>query len=71
MKRRLLRELGRALVIGSREELAAALDAAIEPDGMVWERLSDVVIGWIVDPLISGRAEVVAGIRDALDQVDG
>lgn len=69
MKRRLLRELGRALVMGNKKQLTEALDAAIEPHGLMWERVSDVVIGWVVEPLIDGREEVIAGIRDALDQV--
>lgn len=69
MKTRLLRELGRALVMGDRDQLTEALDAAIEPHGLMWERVSDVVIGWVVDPIIEGREEVIAGIRDALDQV--
>ncbi|MGA0417267.1 MAG: hypothetical protein ACO3O1_06460 [Ilumatobacteraceae bacterium] len=69
MKTRLLRELGRALVMGDRDQLTNALDAAIEPHGLMWERVSDVVIGWVVDPIIDGREEVIAGIRDALDQV--
>jgi|TARA_Y100001973_G_C5181222_1_gene325041 hypothetical protein len=71
IKRRILRELGRALVLGNRSELTQALDEAIEPKGLMWERLSDVVIAWTVEPIIAGRAEVVAGIRDALEQVDG
>lgn len=70
MKTRLLRELGRALVMGDRDQLTNALDAAIEPHGLMWERVSDVVIGWVVDPIIEGREEVIAGIRDALDQVE-
>ena len=69
MKTRLLRELGRALVMGDRDQLTNALDAAIEPHGPMWERVSDVVIDWVVDPIIEGREEVIAGIRDALDQV--
>ncbi len=71
IKTRELRELGRALVTGSAEELTEALDAAIEPKGLMWERISDVVIAWTVEPIIKGRAEVIAGIRDALEQVDG
>jgi phosphate/sulfate permease len=70
IKTRELRELGRALVTGSAEELTEALDAAIEPKGLMWERISDVVIAWVVQPIIAGRAEVIAGIRDALEQVD-
>ena len=71
MKTRLWRELGRALVIGNAEQLTSALDAVIEPKGLMWERVSDVVIAWTVEPIIKGRAEVIAGIREALDQVDG
>ena len=70
IKTRELRELGRALVTGSAEELTEALDAAIEPKGLMWERISDVVIAWVVQPIVAGRAEVIAGIRDALEQVD-
>ena len=70
-KTRLLRELGRALVTGTAEELTEALDAAIEPKGLMFERISDVVIAWVVQPIIAGRAEVIAGIREALEQVDG
>ena len=70
IKTRLLRELGRALVVGNADELAAALDRCIEPQGKVWERLSDVVIGWVVEPIVAGRAEVIAGIKDALEQVE-
>ena len=71
IKTRVLRELGRALVMGTAQDLTDALDAVIEPKGAMWERVSDLAIAWIVEPLIAGRAEVVAGIRDALEQVDG
>tara|TARA_R110000822_G_scaffold175145_2_gene314854 strand:+ start:736 stop:957 length:222 start_codon:yes stop_codon:yes gene_type:complete len=70
IKTRELRELGRALVTGTADELTEALDAAIEPKGLMWERISDVVIAWVVQPIVAGRAEVIAGIRDALEQVD-
>jgi len=70
IKTRVLRELGRALVMGSARELTDALDAAIEPRGAMWERVSDLAIAWVVEPIIAGRAEVLAGIRDALEQVD-
>jgi len=71
IKTRVLRELGRALVLGAAQDLTDALDAVIEPKGAMWERVSDLAIAWVVAPIIAGRAEVVAGIRDALEQVDG
>ena len=71
IKTRDLRELGRALVMGTAQDLTEALDAVIEPRGHMWERVSDLAIAWVVEPIIAGRAEVVAGIRDALEQVEG
>ena len=70
-KRRILRELGRALVIGTADQIVDALDEAIEPKGVMFERVSDVVIRWMAEPIVEGRAEIIAGIRDALEQVDG
>ena len=62
MNKRQLRSLGRALIAGTRDELIAALDEAIEPKGLMWERISDIIIGWVAAP-IEGRAEVIQGIR--------
>jgi len=71
MNKRQLRSLGRALIAGTRDELIAALDEAIEPKGLMWERISDIIIGWVAAPIIEGRAEVIQGIREALDQLEG
>ena len=57
--------------MGTAQDLTEALDAVIEPRGAMWERVSDLAIAWVVEPIIAGRAEVVAGIRDALEQVEG
>jgi hypothetical protein len=71
MRPQMLRTLGRALIAGTRDELIAALDEAIEPKGLMWERISDIIIGWVATPIIEGRAEVIQGIREALDQLEG
>ncbi len=65
-----LRNLGRAIVCGSRSDLIAALDRAIEPPGAWWERLSDLALGPLADAIIEGRREIVAGAREALDAYD-
>lgn len=52
MRPQMLRTLGRALIAGTRDELIAALDEAIEPKGLMWERISDIIIGWVATPII-------------------
>lgn len=64
-----LRILGKTLVTGTRQDIIAALDKAIQPDSAILERLSDMVLGHIADVVIEGRASLVAGIREGLDQV--
>lgn len=66
-----LRRLGRALVVGNRQTIVAVLDAVIEPKNLMWERISDLAIGYVVDALIEGRGDVVEGVREALDQLEG
>jgi hypothetical protein len=66
-----LRRLGRALVVGNRQTIVAVLDAVIEPKSLMWERISDLAIGYVVDALIEGRGDVVEGVREALDQLEG
>jgi|TARA_R100000479_G_scaffold10267_1_gene4199 hypothetical protein len=66
-----LRRLGRALVVGNRQTIVSVLDAVIEPKSLMWERISDLAIGYVVDALIEGRGDVVEGVREALDQLEG
>jgi hypothetical protein len=69
MKARKLRAVGRMLVMGTREELVEALDELIEPKSRLWERVSDIAVGYVVDVLIDGREELIAGAREALDEL--
>lgn len=70
MKARKLRAVGRMLIRGTREELVEALDELIEPKSRLWERVSDIAVGYVVEVLIDGREELVAGMRDALDELE-
>lgn len=70
-RREKLRKLGKALVVGNREAIVAVLDAVIEPKSLMWERISDLAIGYVVDALIEGRGDVIEGVREALDQLEG
>ena len=70
-RREQLRRLGRALVVGNRQTIVSVLDAVIEPKSLMWERISDLAIGYVVDALIEGRGEVIEGVREALDQLEG
>jgi len=70
-RREKLRKLGKALVVGNREAIVSVLDAVIEPKSLMWERISDLAIGYVVDALIEGRGDVVEGVREALDQLEG
>lgn len=63
------RALGRAIAIGTRAQIVRALDRVIEPQGAMWERLSDLALGFVADAIIEGRAELVEGVRAALDEV--
>jgi hypothetical protein len=69
MKARKLRAVGRMLIQGTREELVEALDDLIEPKSRLWERVSDIAVGYVVDVLIDGREELIAGAREALDEL--
>jgi hypothetical protein len=69
MKARKLRAVGRMLIRGTREELVEALDELIEPKSRLWERVSDIAVGYVVDVLIDGREELIAGAREALDEL--
>ena len=66
-----MRRLGRALVVGNRQTIVAVLDAVIEPKNPIWERISDIAIGYVVDAILAYRSDVVAGAREALDQLEG
>ena len=70
-KRERMRRLGRALVVGNRQTIVEVLDAVIEPRNPIWERISDIAIGYVVDALLSGREDLVDGAREALDQLEG
>jgi hypothetical protein len=70
MKARKLRAVGRMLIRGTREELVEALDELIEPKSRLWERVSDIAVGYVVDVLIEGRADLVAGMREVLDELE-
>lgn len=63
------RALGRAIATGNRSQIVRALDRVIEPQGAMWERLSDLALGFVADAIIEGRAELVEGVRAALDEV--
>ena len=68
-KREDRRALGRAIATGSKAEMGAALDRIIEPRNQVWERLSDMALGWVADAIIDGRSELVEGLKEAMDGV--
>lgn len=70
-KRERMRRLGRALVVGNRQTIVEVLDAVIAPRNPIWERISDIAIGYVVDALLSGREDLVDGAREALDQLEG
>tara|TARA_R110002074_G_scaffold36638_3_gene99640 strand:- start:433 stop:654 length:222 start_codon:yes stop_codon:yes gene_type:complete len=63
------RALGRAIATGTRAQIVSALDRVIEPKNPMWERLSDIALGWVADAIIDSRDELVAGLRQALDEV--
>ncbi len=66
-----LHRLGRALVVGNKQTIIEVLDAIIEPRNAIWERISDLAISYVVDALLEGRVEILEGMREALDQLDG
>jgi len=66
-----LRRLGRALVVGNKQTIIEVLDAIIEPRNAIWERISDLAISYVVDALLEGRVEILEGMREALDQLEG
>ena len=68
-KREDRRALGRAIATGSKSEIVAALDRIIEPRNQVWERLSDMALGWVAAAIIDGRSELVEGLKEAMDGV--
>jgi hypothetical protein len=70
-KRERMRRLGRALVVGNRQAIISVLDRVIEPRNPLWERISDIAIGYVVDAILAGREDVVDGAREALDQLEG
>ena len=63
------RALGRAIATGNRVQIVRALDRVIEPQNPMWERLSDMALGWVADAIIDSRGELVEGLRQALDEV--
>ena len=70
-RRERMRRLGRSIVAGNRQTIIEVLDAVIEPRNPIWERISDIAIGYVVDALLAGREDVVDGAREALDQLEG
>ena len=70
MKARKLRAVGRMLIRGTREELVEALDELIEPKSRLWERVSYIAVGYVVDVLLEGREDLVAGMREVLDELE-
>jgi len=66
-----MRRLGRSIVVGNRQTIIEVLDAIIEPKNPIWERISDIAIGYVVDALLTGREDLVDGAREALDQLEG
>ena len=70
-RREKMRRLGKALVVGNRDAIVKVLDAVIEPRNPLWERISDIAIGYVVDAILAGREDVVDGAREALDQLEG
>ena len=69
-KARKFRAAGRMLVLGTREELVKALDELIEPKSRLWEQISDIAVGYVVDVLLEGREDLVAGMREVLDELE-
>ena len=67
-RRERMRRLGRSIVVGNRQTIIEVLDAVIEPRNPIWERISDIAIGYVVDALLTGREDLVEGAREALDQ---
>ena len=70
-RRERMRRLGRSIVVGNRQTIIEVLDAIIEPKNPIWERISDIAIGYVVDALLTGREDLVDGAREALDQLEG
>lgn len=70
-KRRDLRTLGRAIVRGTADDISDALDVVIAPESLMLEKLSDLVTLPIARVIVQGRAELVEGIREALDEAAG
>jgi len=70
-RRERMRRLGRSIVVGNRQTIIEVLDAVIEPRNPIWERISDIAIGYVVDALLTGREDLVDGAREALDQLEG
>jgi len=70
-KREGMRRLGKALVVGNRDAIVKVLDRVIEPRNPLWERISDIAIGYVVDAILAGREDVVEGAKEALDQIEG
>lgn len=70
-RRERMRRLGRSIVVGNRQTIIEVLDAVIEPRNPIWERISDIAIGYVVDALLTGREDLVEGAREALDQLEG
>ena len=70
MRARKLRAVGRMLIRGPREELVEALDELIEPKSRLWDRVSDIAVGYVVDVLLEGREDLVAGMREVLDVLE-
>jgi hypothetical protein len=66
-----LRRLGRALVVGNKQAIIEVLDAVIEPRNAIWERISDLAISYVVAALLEGREDIIEGVREALDQLEG
>ena len=66
-----LRRLGRALVVGNKQTIVEVLDAVIEPRNAIWERISDLAISYVVAALLEGREDIIEGVREALDQLEG
>ena len=66
-----LRRLGRALVVGNKQAIIEVLDAVIEPRSAIWERISDLAISYVVAALLEGREDIIEGVREALDQLEG
>ena len=71
MKAAIFRKFGRAFVMGNRDVMLETLDAVVEPRNVIFERISDIAIGYVVDALLDGRVEMLNGVREALDQVEG